>query len=208
MVAAAFLAATSAEAAAIQWNSGPGANMHWYWWSFGAQAFNPHLADGVPLDPDGPGGADPLSGYMSYLGTITSAEEQAFINNHPDNPGRNNTQGFYWIAASDAAVEGTWRWVAGPETGQLIPTVGPGQNWCAGEPNDFIPSGGEDAAVANWCSDGLWGAGGWNDLNVSSQNRYLIEWSPVGANAVPEPATLLLVSTGVAAMVRRRQRRS
>jgi hypothetical protein len=199
IVGAALLMATSAEAAAIQWTTGLGANFHWYWWSFGAQSFDPHLADNVPLDPDGPGGNAPLTGYTSYLGTITSAEEQIFINNHPDNP-----RVAYWIAASDAAVEGVWRWVAGPEIGQLVPLTGPGQNWCQGEPNDFPPSGGEDAAVSNWCSNGPWGNGGWNDLNVTSQNRYLIEWSPT---AVPEPGTLVLLSTGIAAVIRSRRRR-
>jgi hypothetical protein len=198
IVVAALLAAGSAEASAMQWTSGPGANNHWYWWSFGAETFNSALifADNVPLDPDGPGGNPPLAGYDSYLVTITSAEEQAFINSHPD-----NGDFLYWIAASDAAVEGTWRWVAGPETGQLMPPSGPGYSgWCQGEPNDFL--GGEDAAVANWCQGGEW-----NDLSVTSQNRYGIEWALVDAAAIPEPGTLVLLSTGAALFLRSRRRR-
>ena len=198
VLAAALLAAPSVEAAAIQWTSGPGANGHWYWWSFGQQAFSPSLGTGVALDPDGPGGAAPLAGYTSYLMTITSADEQAFVNAHPDNP-----IAPYWIAASDAVVEGTWRWVAGPETGQTLPPSGPGFNgWCPGEPNDV---GNEDAAVANWCGGGLW-----NDVPADGRFTalYGIEWSPITSGpAVPEPGTLALLSTGAAAFLRSRRRR-
>ena len=75
----------------------------------GVQTFDNALifADNVPLDPDGPGGNPPLTGYDSYLMTITTREEQAFVNAHPDNSGFR-----FWIALSDAAAEGTFRWVA------------------------------------------------------------------------------------------------
>jgi PKD repeat protein len=46
-------------------------------------------------------------GLQGYLATITSAVENAFI--------QQKTQGVGWIGASDAAVEGEWRWVTGPE---------------------------------------------------------------------------------------------
>ena len=49
-------------------------------------------------------------GLQGYLATITSAAENAFI--------QQKTQGVGWIGASDAAVEGEWRWVTGPE-GQM-----------------------------------------------------------------------------------------
>ena len=183
--------ATASEAAAIQWTTGDGANGHWYWFGFGAETFNSSLvfADNVPLDPDGPAGNAPLSGYDSYLVTITTRAEQAFVNAHPDNTGFR-----YWIALSDAAVEGTFKWVAGPETGQLVGDT----NWCAGEPMDI---GSDDFVLANFCA-----GGGWNDFPAGSLNRYGIEWSPVSTAAVPEPGTLALLATGLALSRRRRRR--
>jgi len=50
-------------------------------------------------------------GLQGYLATITSSEEQEYIENNiltDDNA---------WIGASDAATEGDWRWVTGPEAG-------------------------------------------------------------------------------------------
>lgn len=46
-------------------------------------------------------------GLQGYLATITSAAEDAFI--------QQKTNGVGWIGASDHAVEGEWRWVTGPE---------------------------------------------------------------------------------------------
>ena len=59
-------------------------------------------------------------GVPGHLATITSQAEQDFvikyfreIERRPYFP-----NGSIWIAGSDAAVEGEWRWVAGPEAGQ------------------------------------------------------------------------------------------
>jgi PKD repeat protein len=46
-------------------------------------------------------------GLKGYLATITSQGENDFI--------KLKTKGVGWIGASDAAVEGDWRWVTGPE---------------------------------------------------------------------------------------------
>jgi len=46
-------------------------------------------------------------GLRGYLATITDAGENYFI--------KTKTKGVGWIGASDAAVEGDWRWVTGPE---------------------------------------------------------------------------------------------
>ena len=70
-------------------------------------------------------------GLTGYLATITSASEQSFING----------AGFpflfdfgatssAWLGGSDGAVEGEWRWVGGPESGQLASYT----NWCCGHP--------------------------------------------------------------------------
>ena len=46
-------------------------------------------------------------GLQGYLATISSSGENDFI--------QQKTNGVGWIGASDAAVEGEWRWVTGPE---------------------------------------------------------------------------------------------
>jgi hypothetical protein len=82
-------------------------------------------------------------GLQGYLVTVTSASEQSFVQ------GKLVGQG--WMGASDAAVEGTWRWVTGPESNLQFwqglaagsPVGGQYNNWATGEPND---AGGEDYA--------------------------------------------------------------
>ena len=53
-----------------------------------------------------------LNGQQGYLATVTSQGEQDFINK--------KLQGTGWMGASDVADEGVWRWVTGPETGQVF----------------------------------------------------------------------------------------
>jgi hypothetical protein len=80
-------------------------------------------------------------GFQGHLVRITSAEENAFV----IALAAGNS---FWIAGSDAQQEGVWRWVAGPENGQIIsPTL-----WRPGEPND---AGGEDC-LGYWSSVNAW----------------------------------------------------
>lgn len=85
-----------------------------------------------------------LFGLQGYLATITSSGEDNFV--------QQRLQGKGWIGASDAAVEGAWRWVTGPEG---LENSGAGRQfwqgngsgavsgpdsyagWDTGEPNDF-----------------------------------------------------------------------
>lgn len=115
-----------------------------------------------------------LFGLSGYLVTLTSAGEHAFVRNVL------GTSSF-WIGASDAAVEGEWRWVAGPEAGTQFwqgnqigtPVGGQYNNWDPGfEPNN---SPDEDYGLVNMGSDY------WNDFpNVSPGwgpiNNYVIEY--------------------------------
>ena len=78
-------------------------------------------------------------GLPGHLATITSAGENSFVAGLCKNPP-------CWLGGSDEAVEGTFRWVAGPENGQVIsPTF-----WNSGEPNNG--NGGEDFV----CMSTLW----------------------------------------------------
>ena len=89
-------------------------NGHYYAFFGGAIGFEGALA-----------GAASLShlGVPGHLATITSQAEQDFVLEYFKNPGTPEfgfSEQRFWIAASDAAVEGEWRWVAGPEQGQLF----------------------------------------------------------------------------------------
>ncbi|MGQ8338884.1 PKD domain-containing protein [Sunxiuqinia sp. A32] len=86
-------------------------------------------------------------GLQGYLVTITSREENDFV--------WSKVKGVGWIGASDADVEGDWKWVTGPEAGTLFwrgdYTNGRRMNgeysfWSSGEPNN---SGDEDYAHIN-----------------------------------------------------------
>ncbi|AFZ20607.1 DUF4347 domain-containing protein [Allocoleopsis franciscana] len=125
-------------------------------------------------------------GLQGYLATITSQPENDFI--------ANKLEGNGWMGASDAAVEGEWRWVTGPEAGTLFwqgngqtGSAVPGQynNWSTTyqggtsiEPNDN--GGNED--YAHFLSDSQFPQeqGKWNDYPVTFGDiqGYLVEYDP------------------------------
>ncbi|NAS29954.1 T9SS type B sorting domain-containing protein [Flavobacteriaceae bacterium R38] len=96
-------------------------------------------------------------GLQGYLATLTSAEEAQFAGNQITGNG--------WIGGSDAAEEGVWRWVTGPENGMVFWNGGVNgstpnfANWNTGEPNQL---GNED--YAHITSPGIGIDGSWNDL--------------------------------------------
>lgn len=94
-----------------------------------------------------------INGVSGYLANITSSEENSFVAARITQDG--------WFGASDAAVEGDWVWLDGPESGTLFwRGTGNGtafgyENWANNEPNQ---SGDED------CSQFYANGSGWNDL--------------------------------------------
>ncbi|MFP4313054.1 MAG: cadherin-like domain-containing protein [Alphaproteobacteria bacterium] len=104
-----------------------------------------------------------LNGVNGHLVTITSAAENAFVDSIIGN--------HVWLAANDFAVEGEWRWAAGPESGIQFsqggnPVNGMYENWYGSEPN----TSGHDRAILNT-------NGTWYDDNNNNSRRYVIEWN-------------------------------
>lgn len=96
-------------------------------------------------------------GLKGYLATVRSREESEFI--------LSKTKGTGWIGASDAAQEGRWEWVTGPDSSihfwqgnyNGYAVNGEYTNWGSGEPNDL---NGEDYAHILYHIE----RGSWNDL--------------------------------------------
>jgi len=114
-------------------------------------------------------------GATGYLVTIMSQEENDFVAARLGGAG--------WMGASDAAVEGEWRWVTGPEAGIQFwsgdengNTVGGNYaNWSTGEPNDS----GSNEDCAQFLSGG---SGQWNDLPCSGSDLpgFVVEFGAPG----------------------------
>ncbi|HRE03152.1 MAG TPA: hypothetical protein PLV68_17770, partial [Ilumatobacteraceae bacterium] len=124
-------------------------------------------------------------GLQGYLATVTDETENSFI--------AAKLEGQGWMGASDAAAEGTWRWVTGPEglenagagrhfwsgTATGGPVGGFYNNWASGEPNNCCA--GENHAH-------FLGNGSWNDyaFNNGSIQGYVVEYGGLGGDPVIE----------------------
>ncbi len=119
--------------------------------------------------------ASTLGGLQGYLATITSAGENTSVTGIV--AGATEP----WLGASDAATEGDWFWVSGPEAGTQFwqgnqsGTVigGMYENWNSGEPNDS-----SDSDYARILSTGMW-----RDQQGVATQRYLVEYGSMGSDA-------------------------
>lgn len=126
-------------------------------------------------------------GLQGYLATISIQDESDLLGSQAPGAG--------WIGASDAALEGDWYWVTGPEAGTLFWRGTAGgtafgyEFWNSGEPNQ---SGDED--YAHITAPGVGAPGSWNDLSNTGAasgdyqpKGYLVEYGgmpgdPTGPN--------------------------
>jgi len=164
------LAATSATAAPTQWSG----NGHWYEFVSNGLVFDQARAEAESRT---------FSGLKGHLVTITSEEENTFAHGVANGAAA-------WLGASDAAVDGQWRWVSGPEANQLVTYT----KWGPHEPNGGTA---ENFAVYN----NPWGGGDWNDRSDATIG-YVVEYSA----PIPEPETygMLLAGLGVIGLGSRR----
>ena len=128
-------------------------------------------------------------GLQGYLVTLTSQEEADFSGSQ--------AQGVGWIGASDAAVEGEWRWVTGPEAGTQFWNGAVGGTeltfafWNTNEPNDYpndAVDGEENYAHITDNTIGIQGS--WNDLpntgggGAYAAQGYVVEYGGLAGDPV------------------------
>lgn len=145
-------------------------NNHFYAYISGSFSWTGAKADAA---------AKTLFGMQGYLVTVTNSAENTFVN---------ALSGRGWLGASDefsqinaatgtttfanqAASEGNWYWVTGPEKGTKFSTgasVITYANYLAGEPNN---SGSLEHYLEN-----SFGGGSWNDSQLGGPLGYIIEY--------------------------------
>jgi len=154
------------------------ANGHFYKYVSGSFVFSAAKADAATKS---------FFGMQGYLTTITSSAENTFVN---------ALSGKGWLGASDefseinlstgtstfadqAASEGKWYWVTGPERGILFSNGSSAVTyaaWSSGEPNN-------SGANENF-ADNTGTGGSWNDIINTNTKSYLLEFGGVSS----EPA--------------------
>ena len=187
-----FGAVGVASATPVQWSSSTGGNDHWY------DVVNYQGTwDAANSDAQ----SKSYNGANGHLATLTSAEENSFVWSNLPYFG-------YWLGGfqydKNAEPAGHWAWVTGEEWNFT--------NWNPWEPNES--AGNEDYLQFDW----YYGEGNWNDFfnDQPSHPLYVFTNPPGGTGGyiveyenapVPEPATMLLMGTGLAGLIGARRKK-
>jgi uncharacterized delta-60 repeat protein len=148
-------------------------------------------------------------GATGYLAVVTSAAEQQliqdFLTAHPfDVSGA-------WLGGADSEVEGQWKWMAGPESGQQFwtgnangsATNGSYANWdlTAAPPQPNTDGGAESedylwmTVNANWNNLSKFG---WADAPISERTAYIVEYNTPATTVDHAPVITSGAATDVA----------
>lgn len=124
-------------------------------------------------------------GLKGYLATITSAAENEFCTSKLSGDG--------WMGATDAEVEGTWKWVTGPEAGHTFSEYSY-TNWNTSQPDNY--NGIEDYAQ-------FYITGKWNDLpnSESSIVGYVVEYGGSAGDPTLDISDVVTVNIAIPAIV-------
>ena len=102
-----------------------------------------------------------FEGLRGYLATVTSSEEGQIVQTLVGDR-------LAYIGGSDKDKAGEWRWIAGPENGQLIGASGQYTNWYPGEPSN------------NGFTGGSWAPGIENALAILGSAPWSGRWNDTG----------------------------
>jgi len=202
---------TASQAAPVQWLESAGGNGHWY-------DYVPAISIFAPVSLEAARSAATSSSHMGqagYLASITSAAEQSFIQSSFGFMVGFGATGTAWLGASDADVEGQWRWMDGPQAGELVGYT----DWLVGHPLESPGFEAYDYLVLhiNAVVAGEPVKFGWASSPSGGAFGYVVEYgagrTDDGPHDVPEPASgslavIALAAAGVAARRTGGRRRS
>ncbi len=184
----------------VQWTTASGGNGHWYRYINSGSIFQGFTFEAARTAAE----ASSYNGLQGYLATVTSADEQTFLNSAFSYLFASAGVSTAWLGASDAAVEGEWRWLAGPEAGQLMSYT----NWLPGHPLGGAGYETHDQMV-QYIQAGSPTTYGWATFGpTDGALGYIVEYGNGPVTSVPEPGPHGLLVAGLAAfgwMLRRRR---
>lgn len=183
----------SLAAAPIQWTTASGGNGHWYDYVPAPSIFSPVGFDAARSAAL----ASTHMGMTGYLATITSAGEQQFVQDSFGFLTGFGGTATVFLGATDTAAEGEFRWLDGPESGQLVSYT----NWLPGYPNTTSGD-----ILHLYISYAVFGSPQYGWLNSGTQAfGYVVEYSGTGDEGVPEPGTVVVVVAGLAGILWKRR---